>query len=92
MFIDGEWTSIDKEETREQKYIYPIIASAITSYARQYMFSIIDSMDYEQFIYMNLYLNSLTNQLKTLGVNLKDELDKYNKTNEKPIEENKENS
>ena len=53
MFIDGEWTSIEKEETREQKYIYPIIASAITSYARQYMFSIIDSMDYEQFIYMD---------------------------------------
>ena len=43
---------------------------------------------YEQFIYMNLYLNSLTNQLKTLGVNLKDELDKYNNA----IEENKENS
>ena len=47
---------------------------------------------YEQFIYMNLYLNSLTNQLKTLGVNLKNELDKYNKANEKPIEKNKENS
>lgn len=47
---------------------------------------------YEQFIYMNLYLNSLTSQLKSLGVNLKDELDKYNKANEKPTEENKENS
>lgn len=47
---------------------------------------------YEQFIYMNLYLKSLTSQLKSLGVNLKDELDKYNKANEKPTEENKENS
>ena len=53
MFIDGEWKKVKKEETRERDYIYPIISSAITSYARQYMFSIIDSMDYEQFIYMD---------------------------------------
>ena len=53
MFKDDDWITIDKEENRKKEYIYPIIASAITSYARIYMMSIIDNIDYKQFVYMD---------------------------------------
>ena len=53
MFKDDDWITIDKEEKRKKEYIYPIIASAITSYARIYMMSIIDNIDYKQFVYMD---------------------------------------
>ena len=53
MFIDGEWTSIDKEETREQKYIYPIIASAITSYARHDLKTVAEKIGVEYVDYFD---------------------------------------
>lgn len=52
MFIDDAWIT-KKKETNEGKYIYPIISARITSLARVYMFSIIDQMPYEQFLYMD---------------------------------------
>ena len=52
MYING-WTKEIKENTRKQEYIYPPVASAVTSYARIYMFSIIDKIPYDKFIYMD---------------------------------------
>ena len=70
MFKDDEWTTIDKEENRRKEYIYPIIALAITSYARIYILSIIDSLDYNQFLYMDTdsihFIENNKNNLKTL--------------------------
>ena len=45
--------NIKENAYKKAEYIYPIIASAITSYARQYVLSIIDTLDYNQFIYMD---------------------------------------
>lgn len=51
-FENDKWSSLNKVE-RKRDYIYPILANAITSYARQYILSIIDSIDYDQFLYMD---------------------------------------
>lgn len=88
MYKDGDWINVDKEENRKREYIYPIIASAITSYARQYMMSIIDSLDYNQFLYMDTdsihMIENDKNNLKTLiekGLINKAELGKLDNEN-----------
>ena len=88
MFKDDEWITVDKEEKRKKEYIYPIIASAITSYARIYMMSIIDNINYEQFVYMDTdsihMIENDKNNLKTLtekGLINKAELGKLDNEN-----------
>lgn len=69
MFKDNEWITVDKEENRKREYIYPIIALAITSYARIYMMGIIDSLDFNQFLYMDTdsihFIENIKNNLQT---------------------------
>ena len=88
MFKNDEWITVDKEEKRKKEYIYPIIASAITSYARIYMMSIIDNINYEQFVYMDTdsihMIENDKNNLKTLtekGLINKAELGKLDNEN-----------
>ena len=52
MFIKDEWVTKKKEKSKGN-YIYPILSARITSLARIYMFSIIDKMPYQQFLYMD---------------------------------------
>lgn len=71
-FNEECWKSDNIKENayKNKEYIYPIIASAITSYARQYVLSIIDSLDYTQFVYMDTdsvhFVENDKNNLETL--------------------------